>query len=57
DIVRKRLEIYHAQTCPLMDYYAKWAATGDSNAPRYVKVAGTGGVESIRDAIFEALQH
>ncbi|MHB8354424.1 MAG: adenylate kinase [Burkholderiales bacterium] len=57
EIVRKRLEIYHAQTCPLMDYYAKWAATGDSNAPRYVKVAGTGGVESIRDAIFEALQH
>ncbi len=57
EIVRKRLEIYHDQTRPLVGYYVQWAATGDSNAPRYVKVAGTGAVESIRDAIFEALQH
>jgi len=57
EIVRKRLKIYHDQTRPLVDYYEQWAATGDSNAPRYVKVAGTGAVESIRDAIFEALQH
>ncbi len=57
EIVRKRLEIYHAQTRPLVDYYAQWAAKGNGDAPRYVKVAGTGAVESIRDAIFEALKH
>ncbi len=57
EIVRKRLEVYHAQTRPLVDYYAQWAATGDTEAPRYVRVVGTGSVESISDAIFEALQH
>lgn len=57
EIVRKRLEVYHAQTRPLVDYYVQWAATGDGRAPRYVRVSGTGTVESIRDAIFEALQH
>ncbi len=57
EIVRKRLEVYHAQTRPLVDYYAQWAATGDAQAPRYVRVAGSGAVESIREAIFEALQN
>ena len=57
EIVRKRLEVYHAQTRPLVDYYTQWAAKGNGDAPRYVKVAGTGAVESIRDAIFEALKH
>ncbi|MDE2131259.1 MAG: adenylate kinase [Betaproteobacteria bacterium] len=56
EIVRKRLEVYHAQTRPLVDYYAKWAASGDTHAPVYVKVAGVGNVELIRDAIFQALQ-
>jgi adenylate kinase len=28
DTVRKRLEVYRAQTRPLVDYYGKWAACG-----------------------------
>lgn len=55
DTVRKRLEVYHAQTEPLVDYYSKWANTGDQNAPRYVRIEGIGKVEQIRDAIFKAL--
>jgi adenylate kinase len=33
--VRKRLDVYHSQTRPLVDYYSRWAATGDARAPRY----------------------
>jgi adenylate kinase len=55
ETVRKRLEVYHAQTEPLVAFYANWAATGDKRAPRCVKVSGIGGVEQIRDRIFAAL--
>ena len=53
--VRKRLETYHKQTQPLVDYYVKWASTGDRRAPRYVNIQGRGGVDEIRDKIFDAL--
>ncbi len=53
--VRKRLEVYHDQTEPLIDYYTVWAASGDAAAPKYVKVAGVGKVEEIRDRIFAGL--
>jgi len=55
ETVRKRLEIYHAQTKQLVDYYSKWAANGDARAPKYRKIAGVGGVEEIRDRAFVAL--
>jgi adenylate kinase len=56
ETVRKRLEIYHAQTEPLVEYYARWSANGEENAPKYVKIAGVGSVENIRDAIFASLK-
>jgi len=56
ETVRKRLEVYHLQTQPLIAYYAQWAATGDPRAPKYRKVDGMGGVESIRDACLAALK-
>lgn len=55
DTVKKRLEVYHAQTEPLVRYYSNWAATASNQAPKYVKIHGIGNVESIRDAIFAAL--
>lgn len=55
DTVKKRLDIYHAQTEPLVKYYSDWATRGEPGAPRYVKVAGVGKVEGIRDSIFTAL--
>lgn len=55
DTVKKRLDVYHAQTEPLVQYYSSWAATGAEQAPKYVKVHGIGNVEAIRDAIFAAL--
>ncbi len=55
DTVKKRLDIYHAQTEPLVKYYSEWAARGEPNAPRYIKVAGVGDVEGIRNTIFTRL--
>jgi adenylate kinase len=56
ETVRKRLDVYHDQTEPLIDYYTKWAKSGGASAPKYVKIAGIGKVEEIRDRIFEGLE-
>ena len=55
ETVLKRLEIYHAQTAPLIGYYTDWSASGDAKAPRYIRVEGVGSVDAIRDQIFAAL--
>ena len=55
ETVKKRLDVYHAQTEPLVKYYADWAASGAAGAPKCVKIAGVGKVEGIRDAVFKAL--
>ena len=55
DTVRKRLDVYHRQTEPLVDYYARWAASGDGKAPKYTSIDGIGTVEQVRDRIFAAL--
>jgi adenylate kinase len=56
ETVRKRLDVYHAQTMPLIQYYAKWGASGDPRAPKYRKVEGMGDVEAVRDACVSALK-
>jgi adenylate kinase len=53
--VRKRLEVYQSQTRPLVDYYATWADSGDTGAPRYRKISGTGSVEEITARAMAAL--
>ncbi len=55
ETVRKRLQVYHDQTEPLIGYYTKWAEEGGAGAPRYIRIPGIGKVEEIRDAIFAAL--
>jgi adenylate kinase len=56
ETVRKRLEVYHAQTKPLVDYYTRWAESGDAAAPKVCKVAGMGAVEDITARVFDALK-
>lgn len=53
--VRERLAVYRRQTRPLVDYYARWAASGEPGAPRYLRISGIGGIEEIRDRAFAAL--
>ncbi len=56
ETVKKRLQIYHSQTKPLLDYYRAWAATGDPKAPKCRRIAGVGSVDAIMTAAFEALR-
>ena len=56
ETVKKRLAVYHQQTEPLVQYYRKWAETGDPRAPKYHRVDGLGTVEQVRDRVFAALK-
>ena len=55
ETVKKRLEVYHSQTLPLIAYYQKWSATGDARAPKFRSISGVGSIEAIRQAAFDAL--
>ena len=55
ETVKKRLEVYHSQTKPLVDFYSKWAVAGDGKAPKYRKIAGVGALDAIKSALFAAL--
>ena len=53
--VSKRLEVYSAQTRPLVDYYADWARKEPDQAPRYRAISGIGSVDEITRRALEAL--
>ncbi len=53
ETVRKRLELYHAQTKPLVDFYQNLAAA--SGTPKYACVPGVGSVEEITAKVLAAL--
>lgn len=55
ETVRKRLEVYHEQTEPLIGYYKEWQGSGDPAAPKYIRIEGVGKVDEIRDQIYNAL--
>ncbi|MBD3657339.1 MULTISPECIES: adenylate kinase [Marinobacter] len=53
--IRKRLQVYHDQTAPLIGYYQGWAAQAPAAAPKYVRVEGVGSLDDIRAMILEQL--
>lgn len=55
ETVKKRLEVYHQQTKPLVDYYEKWAQSGDSQAPKYHRIAGVGEISKITENLIKQL--
>jgi adenylate kinase len=57
ETVKKRLEVYSAQTRPLVDYYSEWAKADPSAAPKYRAISGMGSVEDITSRAMEALAH
>ncbi|MGD8241991.1 MAG: adenylate kinase [Desulfobacterales bacterium] len=57
ETVKKRLDVYHDQTEPLIDYYKKWEATGEAAAPKYCHINGVGSLEDITKQIFTALDN
>jgi adenylate kinase len=55
ETVKKRLAVYAAQTRPLVEYYQRWAASGDAGAPAYRRIDGTGSVDDITARALAAL--
>ena len=55
DTVKKRLDVYSAQTRPLVDYYSGWAKADAGSAPKYRAISGTGSVDEIKARAFAAL--
>ena len=53
--VRKRLDVYHEQTQPLVDFYGQWSTADAATAPNLVKVDGIGKVAEIRDRILGSI--
>ena len=55
ETVKKRLDVYSAQTRPLVDYYSNWAKAEPQAAPQYRAISGMGDVDVIKSRAFEAL--
>jgi adenylate kinase len=55
ETVKKRLDVYGAQTRPLVGYYSDWAKKDPESAPKYRRISGTGSVEEIKKRAFDAL--
>ena len=53
ETVKKRLEIYHQQTSPLIDFYKKAAQIENGN--KYVEINGIGEILSIQEQIISSL--
>ena len=56
ETVQKRLDVYSAQTRPLVDYYGNWAKSEAQAAPKYRAISGTGNVDEITARAFAALK-
>jgi len=55
ETVKKRLEVYQRQTRPLVEYYQRWADSGEPGAPAYRRISGLGSVEEISARALAAL--
>ena len=53
--ILKRLNVYHSQTKPLVDYYLKWSAS-ENEGLRYIKINGLGNVNDIQKSILEQIK-
>jgi adenylate kinase len=53
--VRRRLDIYHEQTEPLVKFYQNLTDQNGSSGPNFIKVDGVGDVDEIKKQLFSAL--
>ena len=56
ETVKNRLNVYSAQTRPLVKYYSDWAQLEPSKAPKYRAVNGLGNVDGITAQMLAALE-
>jgi adenylate kinase len=55
EIIRKRLDVYHEQTEPLIDYYQQWADIDHKHAPIFQRISGKGTEDVIYQRILAAI--
>jgi adenylate kinase len=55
ETVRKRLQVYHDQTEPLVAFYKNLKEQKGSPGPRFLKIDGAGEVNKIKEQLFTAL--
>lgn len=55
ETVRDRLKVYHDQTEVLVGFYGKMAESGDTSAPKYIKVDGTQSIGGVSENILAEL--
>ena len=55
EIIRKRLEVYHDQTEPLIDYYQSWGMQKDDKAPIFKRILGQGSEDTIYQRIISVI--
>lgn len=55
ETVRRRLDVYSAQTRPLIEYYSRWAKADSAAAPKYRMISGLGDVNEITARVMAAL--
>jgi len=53
--IRKRLEVYHQQTEPLVNFYQHLGEQQGAPAPKYIRIEGVGEVDAIKQQLFAAL--
>ena len=56
EIIRKRLDIYHEQTEPLIGYYQTWSTEDDAQAPAFNRISGEGSVDVIFQRILSVIK-
>ena len=54
--VRRRIEIYHEQTAPIVEYYGQWEKDDPRSAPRVSRIDGLGTLDDVRGRVFAALE-
>ncbi len=53
--VRHRIEIYHEQTAPIIEYYRQWEKDDSHTAPHVSQIDGLGTIEEVRDRVYAVL--
>lgn len=56
EVIRKRLEVYHQQTKPLIGYYQNWANTKEPRSPVFSQISGEGSEAVIYERILSVLK-
>lgn len=55
ETVKKRLDVYHQQTKPLVEYYENQSKSKDANAPQYHRTSGVGEISKITQDLIKKL--